>query len=240
MPAAARNGFARAFDMPGRLLALVVAVAAVSLAAVPLAGRLLVVADPLPPSADAIVVLAGSIPARVLEAADLYRAGLAPRIVVTRERLARGESALHARGVHLPESDELTISALDQLGIPRRAIVRLRRRARSTESEARTVARYACSHRLRRLVIVTSPGHVRRDAKMVLYEYERLLLHWLHERWTIKPCGGLRRRPTPRSGRLNRRPDERRELTPAMHLAHDVAAADELSVHVELRDGRPV
>ena len=216
--------------MPGRLLALVVAVAAVFLAAVPLAGRLLVVADPLPPSADAIVVLAGSIPSRVLEAADLYRAGLAPRIVVTRERLARGESALHARGVHLPESDELTISALEQLGVPRHAIVRLRRRARSTETEARTVARYACSHRLRRLVVVTSRAHsrrarliyrralgaavavavrpsrydvfsttrwwhVRRDAKIVLYEYERLAHHWLRERWTIKTCGGLRRRP---------------------------------------------
>ena len=213
---------------PGRLLAVLVAVAAVSLAAVPLAGRLLVVADPLPPSADAIVVLAGSIPSRVLEASDLYRAGVAPRVVVTRERLARGESGLRARGVHLPESDELTISALEQLGIPRHAIVRLRRRTRSTESEGQTVARYACSHRLRRLVIVTSRAHtrrarliyrralgdvvavavrpsrydvfsptrwwhVRRDAKIVLYEYERLLHHWLRERWTIEPCGGLRR-----------------------------------------------
>src|SRR2546422_10636147 len=118
MPAAAWNGFARAFDMPARLLALVVAVAALSLAAVPLAGRLLVVADPLPPSADAIVVLAGSIPSRVLEAADPYPAGLAPRIVVTRERLARGESVLRARGVRVPESDEITIAALEQLGVP--------------------------------------------------------------------------------------------------------------------------
>lgn len=220
----------------GRLLALVVAIAGASVAAVVLAGQLLVVSDPLPPSADAIVVLAGSIPARVLEAVDLYRAGLAPRVVVTRERLARGEATLHARGVRLPESDEMTISALEQLGVPSRAIVRLRRRTRSTESEARTVARYACSHHLRRLVIVTSRAHgrrarliyrralgdavavtvrpsrydvfsatrwwhVRRDAKIVLYEYERLLHHWLRERWTIKPCGGLRRRAggSPRS-----------------------------------------
>src|SRR3989442_1788176 len=216
--------------MRRRLLAPVLALAAISVAALSLAGRLLVVTDPLPPSADAIVVLAGSIPTRVLEAAELYRAGLAPRVVITRERLARGESVLRARGVHIPESDELTRAALEQLGVPARAIVRLRRRARSTESEARTVARYVCSHRLRRVVIVTSRPHtrrarliyrralgdavavavrpsrydvfsttrwwhVRRDAKMVLYEYERLLHHWLHERWTIKPCGGLRRRP---------------------------------------------
>src|SRR5439155_972285 len=82
------------------------------------------------PSADAIVVLAGSIPTRVLEAADLYRTGLAARVVVTRERLARGESVLRVRGVHIPESDELTIAALEQLGVPAHAIVRLRRRAR--------------------------------------------------------------------------------------------------------------
>ena len=206
--------------MRGRLLALVVALG-VSLAAGSLAGRLLVVGDPLPRSADAVVVLAGSIPSRVLEAADLYRAGLAPRVVVTREPLARG--------ARLPESDEIAIAALEQLGVPARAIVRLRRRARSTESEARTVARWACSHRLRRLVIVTSRPHsrragliyrrtlrdtvavairpsrydlfaaarwwrVRRDAKLVLYEYERLLHYWLLEHWTIQPCGGLRRR----------------------------------------------
>src|SRR5438093_1295107 len=152
----------RIAEMRRALVAIVVLAVALAMVALPLAGRLLVVADPLPASADAIVVLAGSIPSRVLEATDLYRAGVAPRVVVTRERLARGESALHARGVHLPESDELTISALEQLGVPRRAIVRLRRRARSTESEARTVARYACSHRLRRLVIVTSRPHGRR------------------------------------------------------------------------------
>ncbi|HEY3186399.1 MAG TPA: hypothetical protein VGJ70_02920, partial [Solirubrobacteraceae bacterium] len=57
------------------------------------AGRALVVADPLPAHADAIVVMAGSIADRVLEAADLYRAGIAPRIVVTRERVRRGDAA---------------------------------------------------------------------------------------------------------------------------------------------------
>ena len=41
--------------------------------------------------ADAIVVLAGSVADRVVEAADLYAHGTAPRIIVTRERPARGE-----------------------------------------------------------------------------------------------------------------------------------------------------
>ena len=116
------------------LVAVLVLAVALAMVALPLAGRLLVVADPLPASADAIVVLAGSIPTRVLEAGDLYRSGLAPRVVVTRERLLRGDAALRARGVRLPESDELTLAALEQLGVPPHAIIRLRRRTRSTIS----------------------------------------------------------------------------------------------------------
>jgi len=210
--------------------ALGVAVVLAALVAVALlgAGRLLVVADPLPPRADAIVILAGSVPDRTLEAADLYRASLAPRVVVTRERLPRGQATLRARGVRLPESDELTVTALHELGVPPGAIVVLRRRAASTESEARTIARWACAHRLRRLIVVTSrahsrrarlilrqalgPGialamrpsrydtfaparwwHVRRDAKLILSEYEKLANYWLAESWRIAPCGGLRR-----------------------------------------------
>src|SRR5437899_6604833 len=210
--------------------ALGVAVVLAALAAVALlgAGRVLVVADPLPPRADAIVILAGSVPDRTLEATDLYRAGLAPRVVVTRERLPRGQAALRARGVRLPEGDELTVRALHELGVPPGAIVVLRRRAASTESEARTIARWACAHRLRRLIVVTSRahsrrarlilrqalgagialamrpsrydafaparwGHVRRDAKLILSEYEKLANHWLAESWRIAPCGGLRR-----------------------------------------------
>ena len=192
------------------------------------AGRVLVVADPLPARADAIVILAGSIPDRVLEAADLYRAGVAPRVVVTRERIRRGDAALRARGVRLPEGDELTRTALAQLGVPPDATTVLRRRATSTDSEARTIARWACAHHVSRLVVVTSRPHtrrsrlilrqalgptvalairpsrhdhfsetrwwrIRRDAKTVVSEYQKLAHYWLREHWTIKPCGGLRR-----------------------------------------------
>src|SRR5213596_1754913 len=59
-------------------LGVAVALAAVAVAAILAAGRVLVVADPLPPRADAIVVLAGSVPDRALEAADLYGTGRAP------------------------------------------------------------------------------------------------------------------------------------------------------------------
>ena len=38
------------------------------------------------------------------------------------------------------------------------------------------------------------PKIVRRDAKMVLSEWEKLAHYWLVEQWAIEPCGGLRRR----------------------------------------------
>jgi len=197
------------------------------------AGRVLVVADPLPAHADAIVVLAGSVADRTLEAAALYQTGLAPLVVVTRERRHEGESALRARGVELPESDALSVSALTRLGVPPSAIRVLRRRAISTETEARTIARYACARRLRSIVVVTSKAHsrrarmilrrtlgpgiavavrpsrwdtftasgwsrVRRHAKTVLSEWEKLLNYGLVARWRIEPCGGLRRVSRPR------------------------------------------
>lgn len=150
-----------------RRLAVVAVAGGLSVGALLGAGRVLVVADSLPPAADAIVVLAGSVPDRVLEAADLYRGGVAPRVVLTRERRRRGEARLRAAGVSLPEGDELAHDALLRLGVPAQAIVILRRRNASTATEARTIARWACRERLGRLVVVTSRAHTRR-ARLIL------------------------------------------------------------------------
>jgi uncharacterized SAM-binding protein YcdF (DUF218 family) len=145
--------------------------------------------------------------------------------------LPPGATALQTAGVEVPESDVLLRNALIGLGVPPRAIVTLRRRAQSTASEANTIARWACAHGMRRLVVVTSPAHtrrarlilaralgpdialavrparvdgyagrrwlhVRRDAKLVLSEWQKLAHHWLVERWRLRSCGGLaRRRP---------------------------------------------
>lgn len=135
--------------------------------AVLVAGRVLVVADPLPAHADAIVLMAGSTADRVLEVAALYRRGIAPIVLLTHERLPRGMPALRAQGVRLPESHELARHALRGLGVPDDAIRDSRRRARSTRSEARAIARWACVHRVRSVIVVTSPSHTRR-ARLLL------------------------------------------------------------------------
>ncbi|MCW5891693.1 MAG: YdcF family protein [bacterium] len=131
------------------------------------AGTFLVVADPLPARADVIVVLAGSVPDRALEAARLWKAGVAPRIVTTRTRLHPAEDTLRALGVHLEEEHERLGRALAGLGVPADALTVLPTRADSTVSEASVIARWACGHDLRTLVVVTSPAHTRR-ARLIL------------------------------------------------------------------------
>jgi len=193
------------------------------------AARLLVVADPVPPRADAIVMLSGAPAERVPEAARLWRDGVAPLVVLTREQLPRGAAALRAQGIRLPEGHELAQDALLRLGVPPQAILVLRRRAQSTRSEANVIGRWACRRGMQSLVVVTSPSHTRRArlllrgaigsdialavrparrarfptkawwrdrraAKEVLNEWQKLANYWLHERWTLRPCGGLRRR----------------------------------------------
>jgi uncharacterized SAM-binding protein YcdF (DUF218 family) len=148
------------------LLAVVLLVAGAALAARH-AGRFLVVADPLPARADAIVMLAGSVPDRALEAARLYQRGVAPMVVLTRVRLRPAAIALRAREVRLPEEHDLARAALTALGVPADASTVLARRAHSTETEARAIARWACRRGLTRLVVITSPTHTRR-ARLIL------------------------------------------------------------------------
>lgn len=124
-------------------------------------GRFLVVADPLH-AADAIVVLSGSIPDRVLEAVDLYQAGYAPRIVLTREGRPPGYDALLARGGSLPERHEENRRIALELGVPAEAVEVPERRANSTLAEAQALVAFLRERGFRRILLVTSRSHARR------------------------------------------------------------------------------
>lgn len=125
------------------------------------AGRYLVVDEPLR-SADAIVMLSGSIPDRILEAVDLYQAKLAPRLILTKEGPLPGLDALRAKGGNLPEHHELNLSVAEQLGVPRQAITLITTPAWSTLTEAHAIVDYLKQEGLRRVILVTSKAHTRR------------------------------------------------------------------------------
>ena len=123
-------------------------------------GAQLVHADPLQ-RADAIVVLAPFLD-RVIEAADLYRQGYAPIVIVTRGARDLGEQELIDRGI-LKSAEAQRRDALISLGVAADAIVILDQLADSTADEARFFAEWARQHPIRRVIVVTSPPHTARS-----------------------------------------------------------------------------
>jgi uncharacterized SAM-binding protein YcdF (DUF218 family) len=162
-------------------------------------GAFLVVSDPLQP-ADAIVVLGGTMYERQLEAVDLYKAGLAPRICLFREIADYGERELMARGIPFLRAVDVQIDAMEKLGVPRSAITILAE-AGSTADEAAHVRDLVQRDHLSTLIIVTSKQHTRR-ARLVMRRrlastgvtvmvrpssYDRAEVeHWWRERATLR------------------------------------------------------
>lgn len=150
------------------LLAALFAVIGGALAAVPLlqaAGHYLVEIDP-PERADAIVVLTGSYPDRILEAVALYREGWAPHLVLCREPENTGFRKLRSLGVQVPRFFELNRTIAEQLGVPPQAITVLERPAGSTFTEAELVVHDALRRGYRSLIVVTSKYHARRAKRI--------------------------------------------------------------------------
>src|SRR5687767_3149138 len=117
--------------------------------------------DPLT-SADAIFVLAGTRVERPLEAADLFRAGYAPRIVVTRATAEQATFQIEKRGITVPTDFDLAKDILLRLGIPERALIAPARIHDNTAEEAQTLRALALENRWRRVIVVSSKYHLRR------------------------------------------------------------------------------
>jgi uncharacterized SAM-binding protein YcdF (DUF218 family) len=126
-------------------------------------GGFLIAQDPRRP-ADAIVVLSGSLPDRILEAVDLYQAQLAPRLVLTREESLPGIDALRGRGGVLQEHHEQNFSVATQLGVPGAAISIMPTPSSSTFAEVQALVRYLPTLKVRSILLVTSKAHARRAA----------------------------------------------------------------------------
>jgi uncharacterized SAM-binding protein YcdF (DUF218 family) len=117
------------------------------------AGDVLVVRDDLQPS-DAIVVLAGNSPFRARHAETLYRAGLAPHVIISNEPLS-------SHGVQTTWL-ELRQAGLVHLAIPDEAIVPIPEISDSTYEEATHSREIMLAHGWRSAILVTDPFHMRR------------------------------------------------------------------------------
>ena len=119
--------------------------------------RFLVVADPVAP-ADALYVFPGGLPERAECAVDLFERHLAPRVVVSGERV---RPELEVIGMPFSDAD-LNARVLTSHGVPSDAVVILRE-GTSTFEDAAAVHRWAiAAPGLHSILAVTSPTHSRR------------------------------------------------------------------------------
>ena len=144
-----------------KLLIVIVGVIAMLLFAATNLGNFLYEDDPLQ-HADAIAVLAGSTVSRPLEAVDVYKAGYAPVIVITRNAPEPGAMLLQQRGIIVPAKADITRDVLLKLGIPQNAILIPDRIHDNTAQEAQTFHALAMQHAWHRIIVVTSAYHTRR------------------------------------------------------------------------------
>jgi len=122
-------------------------------------GRWLVVQDELEHS-DAIVVLSGGMPQRALEAARIYRQGLAPQVWITRP--ASPSESLSSMGISFEGEESYSRAILVHEGVPDTAIRVLTPIIVNTADEERAIISEMQATRASRVIIVTSPPHTRR------------------------------------------------------------------------------
>jgi len=115
-----------------------------------------------PKHADAMVILMGNIPDRVLQAGDLYNKGIAGKVIIVEESMGAFK-ALEARGAHIISNTMQARNAAISLGIPADSIFILPGEARSTQQGAVIIREFLSKRTdIDTLLLVSSAPHTRR------------------------------------------------------------------------------
>lgn len=128
-------------------------------------GEYLVTEYPLE-KADAIAVLSGSVPDRILEAIDIYKRGYAPIIILTKEEKPPGYDELLSFGIKIPEGYDINQMIALKLGIPAASIFIIEERADSTYSEELVLYDFLKKRNFKSLILVTSKYHTTRATEL--------------------------------------------------------------------------
>jgi uncharacterized SAM-binding protein YcdF (DUF218 family) len=121
-------------------------------------GDFLACGRPLDRPVDLVFVLGGDLETRPFVAAEIYRAGYTPRILISQPQ-GHAFDFLGGR-----TEGELTREVLEHLGVPPRAISTLPREVDSTRAEMEALRDLLREQPVVRLAIVTSDFHTRRTA----------------------------------------------------------------------------
>ncbi|MGI9533502.1 MAG: YdcF family protein [Thermodesulfobacteriota bacterium] len=115
---------------------------------------------------DAIVVLGGEAPSRMLEAIDLYNKGFSEIIIITRGGKPEGLDYLNSKGIEYPEEPEINKYLANKFNIDEHTILLLPGRVYSTKEEAELVKDYSIKNGIKTLIVTTSKSHSKR-AKII-------------------------------------------------------------------------
>src|SRR5688500_9357846 len=125
------------------------------------AGRLLVIANPLQP-ARSVVVLGGHVPFRAMEAAAVYKQGWAREVWLTQGAVHDEDRALAKLGIERTPDYVYDRLVLQRSGVPDAAIRVLADRTVNTADELRTIAKAVSAAGDRFVILITSKYHSRR------------------------------------------------------------------------------
>src|SRR6185312_9751319 len=143
------------------------------------AGHALVQNDPTSP-ADVIVIAADADGAGVLEAAELIREGVSPRIALFSYQPDRADRELERRGAPTVDPNTLTLQQLHALGV-RATIEQIPGLVAGTTDEGKILGSWCRDHAIRTLMFVSTPDHSRRARRVLnraLGEYgTRVIVH---------------------------------------------------------------
>ncbi|MGH6672931.1 MAG: YdcF family protein, partial [Xanthobacteraceae bacterium] len=143
------------------------------------AAALWVVSDPIKP-ADAIAVLGGGLDLRPFTAAQLFREGLAPKVLVANVK----PDALVRLGL-LGSHADLTRALLLKLGVPPGAVIGFGDNVSSTFDEARALAAWAKKSGARNIIVPTEIFSSRRQRWILDHELTPVGTHVMLD--AIKP-----------------------------------------------------
>ena len=140
----------------------------------PVFAKVLIVGKPLE-KADAILVLGGSSTyiERTNAAAELFKKGIAPKILLTDDGEKAGWSKTEKRN---PPYVELARANLTSNGVPLENIEILQPEVSGTIYEARVLAEKAKTDNLRSVLIVTSAYHTRRSLQTFTRHFAEIAL----------------------------------------------------------------
>ena len=133
-----------------------------------------------PQKADAIVVLLGSEPERIIEAVYLYREGFSERIIIA-ETLARHRDVLDEENVTVPLGAEAVREIAIQMQVPEDDVVIVPAKTENTQDEALAVRGYLEAEaekgaEINSILLVTSRSHSYRSGlifELALSQLER-------------------------------------------------------------------